>query len=247
MFIINLIKYENLYKRLNLDFLLNGVIEAFHLLFTFDEETYFAIKTTVVSSSFSIIIALIIGMPIGFCLGYYDFRGRKFLKLLSDTGLAMPTVAVGLILYAFLSTRGPFGNFGLLFTLKAVIIGQICLSLPIIVSLTASVIENMDKKHFLLLKSYHLNVFREVVTVLYENRYSLMVVLATAYGRIVAEVGVAMMVGGNIKWHTRTITTAISLETNKGQFAMGIALAIVLISIAFLVNLASHQLKRLDK
>ncbi|NLK66621.1 MAG: ABC transporter permease [Campylobacteraceae bacterium] len=230
-----------------MDFILQGILEAFVLLFTFDEETYFAIKTTLFSSSFSIIIALIIGMPLGFCLGYYEFRGRKFLKLLSDTGLAMPTVAVGLILYAFLSTRGPLGSLGLLFTLKAVIIGQICLSLPIVISLTASVIENMDKKHALLLRSYHLKGFRSVLTVLFENRYSLMVVIATAYGRIVAEVGVAMMVGGNIKWHTRTITTAISLEANKGQFAMGIALALVLISIAFLVNLSIHQLKRLDK
>lgn len=230
-----------------MDFILEGVLEAFILLFTFDEETCFAIKTTLLSSSFSIIIALFIGMPLGFCLGYYDFKGRKFLKLLSDTGLAMPTVAVGLILYAFLSTKGPFGELGYLFTLKAVIIGQICLSLPIIISLTASVIENMEKKHALLLKSYHLKGMREVITVLYENRYSLMVVVATAYGRIVAEVGVAMMVGGNIKWHTRTITTAISLETNKGQFSMGIALALVLITIAFLVNLSIYQLKRLDK
>ena len=230
-----------------MDFILQGVLEAFILLFSFDEETYFAIKTTLLSSSFSIVMALLIGMPLGFCLGYYEFRGRKFLKLLSDTGLAMPTVAVGLILYSFLSTRGPLGSLGLLFTLKAVIIGQICLCLPIVISLTASVIENMDKKHALLLKSYHLKGIKSVLTVLYENRYSLMVVVATAYGRIVAEVGVAMMVGGNIKWHTRTITTAISLETNKGQFAMGIALALVLITIAFLVNLSIHQLKRLDK
>ncbi|QKF65149.1 tungstate ABC transporter permease TupB [Campylobacter corcagiensis] len=230
-----------------MDFILDGIIKAFYLLFTFDDETYFAIKTTLYSSSISIVIALILGMPLGFCLGHYEFKGRKFLKLISDTGLAIPTVAVGLILYAILSNRGPLGNLGLLFTMKAVIIGQICLSLPIVVSLTASAIENMDKKHKLLIRSYHLKGFREILTVLYEARFSLLVVLATAYGRIVAEVGVAMMVGGNIKWHTRTITTAISLETNKGQFAMGIALAMVLIGIAFLVNLAIYQLRRFDR
>lgn len=230
-----------------MDFILEGIIGAFHLLFNFDEETYFAIKATLFTSSFSILIALLIGMPLGFCLGYFDFRGRRALKLLSDTGLAMPTVAIGLILYALLSHRGPLGSLGLLFTFKAVIIGQICLSLPIVISLTASVIENMDKKHKLLLKSYHLSGYKRVLTILFENRYSLMVVLATAYGRIVAEVGVAMMIGGNIKWFTRTITTAISLETNKGQFSMSIALAFVLILIAFLVNLLVYQLKRLDR
>lgn len=230
-----------------MDFILDGIYEALRLLISFDEETYFAIKTTLYSSFFSIIIALIIGMPLGFCLGYFNFFGKRFLRILSDTGLAMPTVAIGLILYALFSNRGPLGNLGLLFTLKAVIIGQICLSLPIVISLTASVIENMDIKHLRLIKSYHLKGYRQILTVLFENRYPLMVVIATTYGRIVAEVGVAMMVGGNIKWHTRTITTAISLETNKGEFAMGIALASVLITIAFLVNLFIYALKKFDK
>ena len=230
-----------------MDFILDGIYEALRLLISFDEETYFAIKTTLYSSFFSIIIALIIGMPLGFCLGYFNFFGKRFLRILSDTGLAMPTVAIGLILYALFSNRGPLGNLGLLFTLKAVIIGQICLSLPIVISLTASVIENMEIKHLRLIKSYHLRGYKQILTVLFENRYPLMVVVATTYGRIVAEVGVAMMVGGNIKWHTRTITTAISLETNKGEFAMGIALASVLITIAFLVNLFIYALKKFDK
>ncbi|WP_311337198.1 tungstate ABC transporter permease TupB [Campylobacter ureolyticus] len=230
-----------------MDFILDGIYEALRLLISFDEETYFAIKTTLYSSFFSIIIALIIGMPLGFCLGYFNFFGKKFLRILSDTGLAMPTVAIGLILYALFSNRGPLGNLGLLFTLKAVIIGQICLSLPIVISLTASVIENMEIKHLRLIKSYHLRGYKQILTVLFENRYPLIVVIATTYGRIVAEVGVAMMVGGNIKWHTRTITTAISLETNKGEFAMGIALASVLITIAFLVNLFIYALKKFDK
>ena len=230
-----------------MDFILDGIYEALRLLITFDEETYFAIKTTLYSSFFSIIIALIIGMPLGFCLGYFNFFAKRFLRILSDTGLAMPTVAIGLILYALFSNRGPLGNLALLFTLKAVIIGQICLSLPIVISLTASVIENMEIKHLRLIKSYHLRGYKQILTVLFENRYPLMVVVATTYGRIVAEVGVAMMVGGNIKWHTRTITTAISLETNKGEFAMGIALASVLITIAFLVNLFIYALKKFDK
>ncbi|WP_462112979.1 tungstate ABC transporter permease TupB [Campylobacter concisus] len=230
-----------------MDFLLNGFTEAFNLLLNGNLETYSAIKATLYTSSVSILLAVIVGFPLGFMLGFYDFRGRKILRLLSDTALAMPTVAIGLILYAFITRNGPLGSLNLLFTLKAVMLGQFVLALPIIISLTASVVENMEKKHYLTILNLRLAPAKLVFCVLYELRYALMVVIATAYGRIVAEVGVAMMIGGNIKYFTRTITTAVSLETNKGEFAMGIALAMVLIFIAFLVNLAIFALKKLDK
>lgn len=230
-----------------MDFLLNGFTEAFNLLLNGDLETYSAIKATLYTSSVSILFAVIVGFPLGFILGFYDFKGRKILRLLSDTALAMPTVAIGLILYAFITRNGPLGSLNLLFTLKAVMLGQFVLALPIIISLTASVVENMDRKHYLTILNLRLAPAKLVFCVLYELRYALMVVIATAYGRIVAEVGVAMMIGGNIKYFTRTITTAVSLETNKGEFAMGIALAMVLIFIAFLVNLAIFALRKLDK
>ena len=230
-----------------MDFLLNGFTEAFNLLLNGNLETYSAIKATLYTSSVSIFFAVVVGFPFGFILGFYDFRGRKILRLLSDTALAMPTVAIGLILYAFITRNGPLGSLNLLFTLKAVMLGQFVLALPIIISLTASVVENMDRKHYLTILNLRLAPAKLVFCVLYELRYALMVVIATAYGRIVAEVGVAMMIGGNIKYFTRTITTAVSLETNKGEFAMGIALAMVLIFIAFLVNLAIFALKKLDK
>ena len=230
-----------------MDFILEGILSAFGLLLSGDAETFSAIKATLYTSSISIFFAILTGFPIGFILGFYEFRARRVLRLLSDVALAMPTVAIGLILYAFISRNGPLGELGLLFTLKAVMLGQFVLALPIIVSLSASVIENMDKKHYLNIMNYRLSLLNLILCVLYELRYALLVVIATAYGRIVAEVGVAMMIGGNIKYFTRTITTAISLETNKGEFAMGIALALVLILIAFAVNLAIHALKRLDR
>ena len=230
-----------------MDFLLNGFTEAFNLLLNGNLETYSAIKAPLYTSSVSILFAVLIGFPLGFSLGFYDFKGRKILRLLSDTALAMPTVAIGLILYAFITRNGPLGSLNLLFTLKAVMLGQFVLALPIIISLTASVVENMEKKHYLTILNLRLAPAKLVFCVLYELRYALMVVIATAYGRIVAEVGVAMMIGGNIKYFTRTITTAVSLETNKGEFAMGIALAMVLIFIAFLVNLAIFALRKLDK
>lgn len=230
-----------------MEFIINGIYEAFLLLINFDEETYSAIWVSILTSSISIFITLILAMPIGFMLGFYDFKFKKALKILSDTMLAIPSVALGLIIYAFISRDGPLGFLGMLFTLKAIILGQICLAAPIVISLTSSAVENMDKKHLNLIKSYHLSSFRTILVVLYEIRYSLIIIIITAYARIIAEVGVAMMVGGNIKWHTRTITTAISLESNKGEFSTGIALACVLIFIAFVVNLAIFYLKKFQR
>ncbi|EAL5792116.1 ABC transporter permease, partial [Campylobacter coli] len=216
-----------------MDYILEGFTQALFLLFNADESVISAIKTTLFSSSISIVLSLIVGFPLGFALGFFEFKLKRFIKLIVDTSLSFPTVAVGLILYALISSRGPLGDLGLLFTVKALILGQFVLALPIVIALFSNLIENMNKKHFLLIKSLHLSTLKLVMTIIYELRFALVSVVALAYGRIVAEVGVAMIVGGNIKYDTRTITTAISLETNKGEFASGIALALVLIFIAF--------------
>ncbi|EJD4633962.1 ABC transporter permease [Campylobacter coli] len=227
-----------------MDYILEGFIQALFLLFNADESVISAIKTTLFSSSISIVLSLIVGFPLGFALGFFEFKLKRFIKLIVDTSLSFPTVAVGLILYALISSRGPLGDLGLLFTVKALILGQFVLALPIVIALFSNLIENMNKKHFLLIKSLHLSTLKLVMTIIYELRFALVSVVALAYGRIVAEVGVAMIVGGNIKYDTRTITTAISLETNKGEFASGIALALVLIFIAFILNFIIHKLKR---
>ncbi|EAJ5771307.1 tungstate ABC transporter permease TupB [Campylobacter coli] len=227
-----------------MDYILEGFTQALFLLFNADESVISAIKTTLFSSSISIVLSLIVGFPLGFALGFFEFKLKRFIKLIVDTSLSFPTVAVGLILYALISSRGPLGDLGLLFTVKALILGQFVLALPIVIALFSNLIENMNKKHFLLIKSLHLSTLKLVMTIIYELRFVLVSVVALAYGRIVAEVGVAMIVGGNIKYDTRTITTAISLETNKGEFASGIALALVLIFIAFILNFIIHKLKR---
>ncbi|HEH4739983.1 TPA: ABC transporter permease [Campylobacter coli] len=227
-----------------MDYILEGFTQALFLLFNADESVISAIKTTLFSSSVSIILSLIVGFPLGFALGFFEFKTKRFIKLIVDTSLSFPTVAVGLILYALISSRGPLGDLGLLFTVKALILGQFILALPIVIALFSNLIENMNKKHFLLIKSLHLSPLKLVMTIIYELRFALVSVVALAYGRIVAEVGVAMIVGGNIKYDTRTITTAISLETNKGEFASGIAFALVLIFIAFILNFIIHKLKR---
>jgi len=227
-----------------LDFIGKGIVQAFLLLLRKDPATFSAIFTTFKVSSLSISISLILGIPAGFVLGYYQFPGKRAIRTISDTLLALPTVVIGLIVYALISSRGPLGDLGLLFTIPGIAVAQVILVLPYVISLTASAVEGVDSRLKLTLKSFGTPKFKSSVAVLAEVRYGVFAAAITAYGRAISEVGISMMVGGNIKWHTRTITTAIALETAKGQFAMGIALGIILILIALLVNWASLFLKR---
>jgi tungstate transport system permease protein len=219
-----------------MDYLAQGFIEAFKLLLQGHEETYDAILTTLKVSSFSILISLIIGLPGGFALGYYSFPGKKHIRAIVDTLLALPTVVVGLLVYAFITRKGPLGDFNLLFEASGIIAGQVILILPIVISLSATGEESLHERLRSTLITLGADTKRILVSTLYESRYAVMTAAATAYGRAISEVGVSMMVGGNIKWHTRTITTAITLETGKGEFAMGIALGIVLLLIGFAAN-----------
>lgn len=217
------------------------------LLSSGDPQTYNVIYNTLITSTISILFTAILGFPLGFALGYFDFLGKRVASLICNTFLAFPTVVIGLIVYALISSQGIFGEYGLLFTNTGIILGQTLLALPIVIVLSASVVENMDKNLSLTLQSFALSRFEMIQTTLYELRHALLSVLITAYARVISEIGIAMMIGGNIKWHTRTITTAISLETNKGEFALAIALGIVLVSIALLTNLLLVFLKEMQK
>ena len=227
-----------------MDFILDGIVKALQLLFQGDRETFSAVLTTVQVSFLSMSASLLAGVPLGYCLGYLDFPGKKSLRTVVDTMLALPTVFIGLLVYAFISSRGPLGEFGLLFTLSGIAIGQAILALPIVIALTATAIESLDHSLRLTLLSLGASGKQIFLTILWEARLGLLVAAVTATGRVLTEVGISMMVGGNIKWHTRTITTAIALETNKGQFATGIALGLVLLTIAFAVNLSLSFLRR---
>jgi tungstate transport system permease protein len=221
-----------------MDFLLQGFFQAFNLLVSGNAETYAAIAVTLKVSSYSIGCSLLIGIPLGFCLGYFDFSGKKTVRTLVDTLMALPTVFIGLLVYAFLTHRGPLGDFGLLFTLPGIAIGQTILALPIIIALSATAVENMDQKLRIAIMSMGANRRQLFLSSLWECRHGILAGALAAYGRVMTEVGISMMVGGNIKWHTRTITTAIALETNKGKFGMGVALGLVLLSIALGVNIS---------
>ncbi len=229
-----------------MDYILSGLIQAFELLFRGDPETYSAVKTTVLASSLSVGASMAIGSPLGFCLGYARFPGARPIRVVVDTLLSLPTVVIGLLCYAVMSHRGPLGDLGLLFTIPGMAIGQTILGLPIVVAMTATAVENLDHRLKQTALTLGADPRRLLLTSLWEARFALALAGAAAYGRIVSEVGISMMIGGNIKWHTRTITTAIALETGKGQFAMGIALGMILLTLALMVNLAMSGLKRLS-
>ena len=214
----------------------DGFSQALGLLADMHPPTISAIEVTLVSTAWSVGIAMLLGLPAGFILGYRKFPGSRFLRLLSDTLLAFPTVLIGLIVYVFITYKGPLGQFGLLFTMPGMIIGQTILALPIVISWTAQAVEGMDPRCRLTLLTLGANRLQTCLLTIYEARYAMGMVGATAFGRVVTEVGVAMMLGGNILNSTRTMTTAISLETSKGDFAQGIALGLVLLAIAFIVN-----------
>lgn len=227
-----------------MDYIVEGFFQAIGLILSMDEETMNVVVTTLQLTGISMLCILAIGLPAGFLLGYFDFPGKHIIRTIVDTSLSLPTVVVGLLVYAFISRRGPLGDLELLFTIKGMAIGQTILGLPIVISYTATAIEGLDKRLRLTLQTLGASGSKLAMTSMWEGRFQILVAILTAYGRIIGEVGSAMMLGGNIKWHTRTITTAITLETGKGDFALGIALGIILLAISLSINIALSFLRR---
>jgi len=227
-----------------MDFIQEGFTQAITLLVNRDPETFSAINTTIRASSLAMGASLLLGIPLGYFLGYFDFRFKKFVRIVVNTLLSLPTVFIGLVIYALLTRKGPLGEAGLLFTITGIAIGQTILSLPIVIALNATAVEAVDRNLRITLMSLGANSFQIAKSTLWEVRLGILAAAVTATGRVLTEVGISLMVGGNIKWHTRTITTAIALETNKGEFGMGIALGLVLLPIAFTVNIFLAGLRR---
>jgi len=227
-----------------MDYISQGFIQALGLIVSMNDETWTAVIVTLKLTGVSMLATLLLGLPLGFMLGYFDFPGKRPVRTVVDTLLALPTVVVGLLVYAFISNRGPLGSWQLLFTIRGMAIGQTILALPIVIALTASAIEGLDRRLQTTLATLGASGVSMALSCLRESRFAILVAAMTAYGRIVAEVGVSMMLGGNIKWHTRTITTAITLETGKGDFALGIALGILLLLISFTLNAALSLMRR---
>jgi len=186
--------------------------------------------------------AMLIAMPLGIAAGYLlatnDFPGRRLLIIVTQGLLASPTVVVGLILYLLLSRQGIFGELQLLFTQTAMVIGQVLIALPVLVAFSLSAIQGADPRARETALALGAGAPRIAWTLLLEVRFALMAAVCSAFGRIVSEIGCALMVGGNIAGVTRNMPTAIALETSKGDFAQGIALGIVLLLVALGINSA---------
>ena len=221
-------------------YIIEGIEKAVQLIFALDREIFAIVLRSLRISLTAIILASLMGGPLGFLMAVKDYWGKKFTVVLVNTLLALPTVVVGLIVYSLISRRGPMGVFGILYTPSAMIIGQFVLATPIIIALTYSAVQGIDKRVRNTSLTLGATESQSAWMVIKEARYAVLAAVITGFGRVIAEVGAAMMLGGNIKGSTRTMTTAIALETSKGEFGFGIALGIILLIIAFSINILLH-------
>ncbi|HID96295.1 MAG TPA: ABC transporter permease subunit [Candidatus Latescibacteria bacterium] len=226
-----------------MEYLWQGLIKALKLIVSLDREVFGIVLLSLRVSVTAIVLSALVGMPLGVLVGLRRFPGKRLFVTIVNTLMALPTVVVGLLVYTMLSHRGPLGVLGLLFTPAAMITAQSILVLPLVVGLTIVGITGVDPTVRKTAVSLGANELQAALAVVMEARYVLLAAIIAAFGRAIAEVGAAMMVGGNIKGSTRVITTAIALETGKGEFELAFALGIVLLSVAALINTALYKLQ----
>jgi tungstate transport system permease protein len=215
---------------------------ALGLLLARDPQVVAAVAVSLQVALLGTLLATLFGAPIGFAVALREFRGRRVVELMLNTATALPTVVVGLLTYALLSRRGLLGGLDLLYTRGAMVLGETVLIMPLMAALTAAVVSGADPRIYETALTLGASPARAAWTVAAELRRGLLAAVATGFGRLVSELGVALMVGGNIAGATRTMTTAIALETSKGEFALGLALGVLLLAVALLVNVAAALL-----
>ena len=218
--------------------------EAVRLILSADKDVTTIVLASLRFSISSTLIASLIAVPVGIALAVSNFRFKRLIEDLLNTLLAIPTVAVGLFVYMLIFSQGPLGKFRLLFTPAAIIIGQTILILPLIASLSCSAVSIVNPVIRETALTLGAGKLRTVLTIAAEAETALLVACITGFGRVIGEVGISLILGGNIRDYTRTITTAISLQTSKGEFALGLALGIILLSTAFGINIAVRFLRR---
>lgn len=218
--------------------------EAFRLLLSFDKDLYSIIGLSLYVSSVAVVFASVIGVVIGTILGLIPERKIAFITKIIYTLMGLPPVVGGLLVYMFISRRGILGGLGMLFTPRAMILAQIILALPIVIGLTMVTVRVKTKDVLDILKSLGASKKDILLALVKESRYGILGAVIAGFGRVVAEVGAVMMVGGNIEGHTRVLTTAIVLETRKGNFNMAMALGIILLLISFIINIVLYRLQK---
>jgi tungstate transport system permease protein len=226
-----------------LQYLWEGFTTALKLIFTLDSEVINCTLVSLKVSSIAVLLASLVALPLSFVIVINEFRGKRAVITLFDTLMAMPTVVVGLFVFSFISRQGPLGVLGLLFTPAAMIIGQFILSTPLITALSISALQGVDPRVRITALALGARSYYVTLTLMREARFAIVAAIIAGFGRIIGEVGSAMMLGGNIRGYTRTITTAIALETSKGQFSLGLALGIILLIVALSVNVILRYLQ----
>lgn len=217
--------------------IVDALIEAIRLLLDGGAELYQIIVLSLEISGAAVLLGALFGMPLGVVVGALRFRGRQLLVALIHTGFALPPVVVGLFVYMMLSRRGPLGGLELLYTPTAMVLAQAILAAPYVAGITLAAVQAVPAEVRLQAQALGAGRWRALLTQLREARLGLGAALVAGFGAVISEVGAVMMVGGNIQGETRVMTTAIVLETRRGNLGLALALGIVLLVVAFVVNL----------
>jgi tungstate transport system permease protein len=218
-----------------LDDIAQGVTQAVNLSITLNPDVMEIALLSLYISLSATIIAALISIPLGGLIHFSEFRGKRALIVVIQTLYSVPTVVVGLLLYLMISRSGPLGFLGLLFTPEGMILGQTLLIMPIMMGLVISALSGVDRSISDTLVALGATGFQKIIEIVKEARYAILSAVVLGFGRAIAEVGVAMMIGGNIRGFTRVLTTAITLETGMGEFGFSIALGIILLIVALIV------------
>jgi len=222
----------------------DSLFTAIALIASFDPTLVAIVGRSLAVSSVACLIACLIGLSLGAWLGVARFRARGVVLTLLNTSLALPSVVVGLVIYLLLSRSGPLGFLGWLFTFKAMVVAQAVLVLPLVTALTRQTVEDAEARHGEQLRSLGAGALLRSVLLAWDERFTLLTILITAFGRAVSEVGAVMVVGGNIEGYTRVMTTAIALETSKGDLPLAVGLGIVLLTVVLALNILVSLLRR---
>lgn len=225
-------------------YLFEGLLRAAILISSFNPEVYQVTWLTLQVSLGATFLASVTGIPLAVLLVERNFRGKESVITVINTLMALPTVVVGLSVFAFLARQGPLGGLELLFTPTAIVIGEYILATPIVIALTIAALTGVDPRVRETALTLGASRARASLTVVLEARYAVGAALLAGFARVVAEVGSALIVGGNIRGYTRTLATAITLETGKGEFAFAVALGLILIFLAFITNIGFRLLVR---
>jgi tungstate transport system permease protein len=228
--------------------IIDGFSEAISLIVTFNPEVYQIASLSVYISLSATILAALISIPVAGLIHFREFRGKRTLIVLIQTLYSVPTVVVGLVIYLMISRSGPFGFLGLLFTPEGMILGQTVLVIPIMMGLVISALSGVGREIRDMLVSLGATEFQSIVAIVKEARFAILSAVVLGFGRAISEVGVAMMIGGNIRGATRVLTTSIALETGMGNFGFSLALGLLLLGIALIVvvvlNIITSSLSR---